>query len=88
PKEDGFVHILPFIGTPNTFVEGKEDEKIPNPYLAHPHPHHHHGKHMSFRQRLAKAPFVERLHVALMALGPWEGRSVAFVLGTSRPSPT
>ncbi|KAG6841690.1 hypothetical protein H0H93_004197 [Arthromyces matolae] len=28
-----------------------------------------------------KSSFVRRLHVALMALGPWEGRAVAFVLG-------
>jgi len=30
---------------------------------------HHHG------------PFLRRMHFALMALGPWEGRAVAFVLG-------
>ncbi|KAG6914678.1 hypothetical protein DXG01_015999 [Tephrocybe rancida] len=76
---DGIVRILPFVGTP-TFVasSAKADD---GPYLAHPRPHHHHGKHVGFRQRLASGPFVERLHVALMALGPWEGRAVAFVLG-------
>lgn len=30
---------------------------------------------------MQNAPFMERLHIALMALGPWEGRAVAFVLG-------
>ncbi|KAG6842956.1 hypothetical protein H0H87_008973, partial [Tephrocybe sp. NHM501043] len=73
------IRILPFVGTPNTFVEAMENTS--NVYVAHPHPHHHHGKHMGFRHRLANAPFVERLHVALIALGPWEGRAVAFVLG-------
>ncbi|KAH8806887.1 hypothetical protein DL96DRAFT_1473897 [Flagelloscypha sp. PMI_526] len=32
----------------------------------------HHGGHHSFAQRIQSA---------LMALGPWEGRAVAFVLG-------
>ncbi|KAG5643312.1 hypothetical protein DXG03_001196 [Asterophora parasitica] len=76
--EPGRVHILPFVGTPNTFVE---EGKVPSPYLAHPRPHHGHHGHSRFTQRLRNAPFVERLHVALMALGPWEGRAVAFVLG-------
>ncbi|KAG6808082.1 hypothetical protein H0H92_005441 [Tricholoma furcatifolium] len=47
----------------------------------HHHHHHHPGKHRFGLQRLANAPFVRRLHVALLALGPWEGRAVAFVLG-------
>ncbi|KAF5385852.1 hypothetical protein D9615_002683 [Tricholomella constricta] len=80
--EPGRVHILPFVGTPNIHVE--EDTPVPRPsaipdrYLAHPRP----GRgRVSFRHRLRNAPFLERLHVALMALGPWEGRAVAFVLG-------
>ncbi|KZT65332.1 hypothetical protein DAEQUDRAFT_731492 [Daedalea quercina L-15889] len=32
-----------------------------------------------FRHR--HGPFLRRMHFALMALGPWEGRAVAFVLG-------
>ena len=29
-----------------------------------------------------RGSFLRRIHRALMALGPWEGRAVAFVLGT------
>jgi len=43
--------------------------------------HHQHGKFGCFKKWLAKEGFVTRLHVALMTLGPWEGRAVAFVLG-------
>jgi len=37
-------------------------------------PHHHQFKHH-------KSSFMRRIHHALMALGPWEGRAVAFVIG-------
>ncbi|KZT04180.1 uncharacterized protein LAESUDRAFT_761286 [Laetiporus sulphureus 93-53] len=37
------------------------------------------GPRMRFRHR--RGPFLRRIHFALMALGPWEGRAVAFVLG-------
>jgi hypothetical protein len=77
---DGMYHILPFVGTPPTVV--KVDSSNPVSILPHPHPHHHHHHHDGgFRHRMAKSPFMERLHVALTALGPWEGRAVAFVLG-------
>jgi len=46
----------------------------------HPHKHHKHGKHHK-HHRCRKAPFFKRLALALMTLGPWEGRAVAFVLG-------
>jgi hypothetical protein len=39
---------------------------------------HHHGAHRYHKD----APFLRRVHRALMMLGPWEGRMVAFVLGT------
>jgi len=81
----GMVHILPFIGTPPTVIE----EGAPVPDSPHHHPHHHHGKHHGkhhcghrwyhFKDR----SFLRRIHFALMALGPWEGRAVAFVLGKS-----
>ncbi|TFK53768.1 hypothetical protein OE88DRAFT_1278603 [Heliocybe sulcata] len=32
-----------------------------------------------------KATFLRRIHRALMTLGPWEGRAVAFVLGKRSP---
>jgi hypothetical protein len=55
---------------------------------AHPHHKHHghdHHRHHRFHgfglKRLQNSPFMTRLTVALMALGKWEGRAVAFVLG-------
>ncbi|KAG7098101.1 hypothetical protein E1B28_000075 [Marasmius oreades] len=44
----------------------------------HPHPHHHSGH---VRVHGHRGPFMMRLHYALMSLGAWEGRAVAFVLG-------
>jgi hypothetical protein len=43
------------------------------------HRHHHHGPGRF--HRLEDQPFMNRLYFALRALGPWEGRAVAFVLG-------
>ncbi|KAJ6573548.1 hypothetical protein DFH09DRAFT_1312248 [Mycena vulgaris] len=48
--------------------------RLQNGRLRHNHhlrPHAHHGERS----------FLMRVHMALMALGPWEGRAVAFVLG-------
>jgi hypothetical protein len=42
--------------------------------------HHHHMKHMRGHFR-HNGSFLRRVHLALMSLGPWEGRAVAFVLG-------
>jgi len=71
----GIVHIrpLPFIGTP---IMPDDEER----HVAYPHPHHaHHVKHHHHHHN--NASFLWRVHHALMALGPWEGRAVAFVLG-------
>ncbi len=108
PKEhhgDPVFRILPFIGTPPTFVkvEGEDangastgvtkggdavrivgpdhDGNQPPHPPHHPHKHHKHGKHHK-HHKCRKAPFFRRLTIALMTLGPWEGRAVAFVLGT------
>jgi len=48
--------------------------------------HHHHDRpmhriHKHDRLYFHNGTFMDRLHIALMALGPWEGRAVAFVLG-------
>jgi len=71
--------ILPFIGTPN--VNG-------NPELVrvvHNSPEHAHGfgaHRFHYKHNNGERPsFLVRVHVALMSLGPWEGRAVAFVLG-------
>ncbi|KAL0069969.1 hypothetical protein AAF712_002866 [Marasmius tenuissimus] len=42
------------------------------------HAHHHHGPHFRAHR---DGSFMMRLHYALMSLGRWEGRAVAFVLG-------
>jgi len=41
----------------------------------------HHEVHNFHKDGPAKGPFLHRVHRALMSLGPWEGRIVAFVLG-------
>jgi len=49
-------------------------------YLPHPHPHNQF--HNRYRMGPChKASFLRRVHIALMTLGTWEGRAVAFVLG-------
>jgi hypothetical protein len=65
PVGDEGVHIMPFPPIPVENVNAKP---------VHRHSHHRH-------HRLQKASFIERLSHALMLLGPWEGRAVAFVLG-------
>jgi len=42
---------------------------------------HHHGAHNFRNDGPRNGPFLHRVHRALMSLGPWEGRIVAFVLG-------
>ncbi|KAH9973952.1 hypothetical protein BJV74DRAFT_863901 [Russula compacta] len=40
-----------------------------------------HGTHGVHKDCRSRAPFLHRVHRALISLGPWEGRAVAFVLG-------
>ncbi|KAI0355798.1 hypothetical protein OH77DRAFT_1520863 [Trametes cingulata] len=64
--------VMPFVGTPvrPALVEGEEGWAGRHAYLHRmQRMHRHHGS------------FLRRVHHALMALGPWEGRAVAFVLG-------
>ena len=42
---------------------------------------HHHGGYRYNKDGQHRGPFLRRVHRALMMLGPWEGRIVAFVLG-------
>jgi len=74
-RPDGMVHILPFVGTPPTFLPVHESGKV----IMLPHPHGHPQDRLT--HHMEREPFSRRLHFALMALGPWEGRAVAFVLG-------
>jgi len=51
---------------------------VPDPKYMHGHIHGHvHGPH----GRHGRKSFSHRLQFALLSLGPWEGRIVAFVLG-------
>jgi len=92
PK-DGRVNILPFPYLGNhipTFIPvtgGGNDGLIPggeNVGVGHPHHPHHHHKHGHHGHRKCKdknATLLTRVHTALMSLGRWEGRAVAFVFG-------
>lgn len=87
----GEVRILPvpFIGgapiTSNIPTNPSQEEhpgangiriSLPDGHRHHHHHHHHHDmKHKK------AGTFLMRVHRAIMALGPWEGRAVAFVLG-------
>jgi hypothetical protein len=71
----GMVHIMPFVGASPTMIFKPAEDRhaaVNNGHLYHPHPHKFHKWGRSFSMRI---------HNALMALGPWEGRAVAFVLG-------
>lgn len=74
--------ILPFIGTPNVVkiqpgVNGKPDVIR----VVHNSPEHAHGHRFRHMHNGERPSFLMRVHIALMSLGPWEGRAVAFVLG-------
>ncbi|PFH53681.1 hypothetical protein AMATHDRAFT_83634 [Amanita thiersii Skay4041] len=92
----GTYKILPFIGTEPTFIEVKGqkesgeleattrggDAAVIRPFISPDNATvHRNGTHRNCWKRIAEAPFLKRLSVALMSLGPWEGRAVAFVLG-------
>ena len=62
-------HILPFTGA--QFDGSGRPSMSPNMPL--------HLSHFHNFQHL-RGPFMRCLHFAIMALGPWEGRAVAFVL--------
>lgn len=70
-EQSGEVRILPimptvpFIATP--VPASGEDKMHRRPHFRH---HFHH-----------QDTFLKRVHHALMSLGPWEGRAVAFVIG-------
>ncbi|KAI0784648.1 hypothetical protein C8Q75DRAFT_883301 [Abortiporus biennis] len=76
--EEPDLHILPFVGTPNSppphveAMEPKPDDGRPH------HHHHHHGPHHHHHHQ---PPFFARIHHAIMSLGTWEGGLVAFILG-------
>jgi hypothetical protein len=74
PPPGNEVQTLPFMVL---------DGKVPPP-PGHPHRHgghqHHHKHHHHHHHHRGKS-FMMRVHRALMALGPWEGRAMAFVLG-------
>lgn len=91
PAHDGMVHIMPFIRPPPTFAEVENTngeghtrggDRVQIMPISPHHRHHYGGHHGHFRAYPEDQSFMKRLHYALMALGPWEGRALAFVLGT------
>ena len=54
---------------------GDDHEHHPHHHGRHGH-HGHHGLHGHHHKS-----FLKRIHRAIKALGPWEGRAVSFVLG-------
>ncbi|OAX36219.1 hypothetical protein K503DRAFT_850990 [Rhizopogon vinicolor AM-OR11-026] len=90
----GEVRILPmpFIGAPITPSTDPSEENHSGdikdgvrvisidgePRHRHHHHHHHHPHDMKHKKA---GTFFRRVHRAIMALGRWEGRAVAFVLG-------
>jgi len=95
PDGDGHhhdVHILPMPFIP-TAADEKLTETLPdgtvvpifyNEPIGKQHGKHHgdhHHRHGAHTHRKHKGGFLRRIHRAIMALGPWEGRAVAFVLG-------
>lgn len=90
------VRILPVMPVKTYGVDGKDTGANRIPILPmgwshlpphdgeHREEHHdeHHGKHHGkHHKKHHDRPFWKRVHHALMSLGPWEGRAVAFVLG-------
>ncbi|KAI0746187.1 hypothetical protein C8Q76DRAFT_51058 [Earliella scabrosa] len=68
----GELPVLPFVGTPVKPAFVTEGEVLEGGSSRPMWVHRHH--------RLSGS-FLRRVHHALMSLGPWEGRAVAFVLG-------
>ncbi|PIL28043.1 hypothetical protein GSI_09894 [Ganoderma sinense ZZ0214-1] len=78
-KTDHGLPILPFVGTPvrPAFPEGEGgwgDRQGRRPMWINRYGHGHGHQHL-------RGSFLHRVHHALITLGPWEGRAVAFVLG-------
>ncbi|KAF8624616.1 hypothetical protein AX15_005771 [Amanita polypyramis BW_CC] len=72
---------LRVVGADGQPLHGHHPHHDPHHPDHHHEPHHHH-KHKTHNFRICRnAPFLKRLSFALMTLGPWEGRVMAFVLG-------
>lgn len=84
---------IPFIGVGEASnavhpdaLGGQSKETLEDSRVGHFHHHRpHHFKQEDYRRihelRQRHGSFLRRMHRAIMALGPWEGRAVAFVLG-------
>ena len=91
----GELHILPmpYPLQSNVILHPQDESDKPRKYYGHERPNHpggdgdhehtphdgHHGHH-GHHHRHHKS-FLKRIHKAIKALGPWEGRAVSFVLG-------
>lgn len=73
-------HLVPVPGIEPTFmIKAGDAQGGHNPDAAMMQ----HGVHKIHKHDHLRGPFLHRVHHALMSLGPWEGRIVAFVLGAS-----
>ncbi|KIY48666.1 hypothetical protein FISHEDRAFT_73409 [Fistulina hepatica ATCC 64428] len=76
---------LPFIGTPQQLQDPDSEEgdpsDIPTDPPVGPPPSRHHRHHHLHHMHKRPGSFIQRVHLSLLTLGPWEGRAVAFVLG-------
>jgi len=77
PPGQGGVVIRPTWNKPVEVIDSTNEEGIP----MKPHQRHHHHHHFRPHAMHRRCSFLRRIHRALMTLGPWEGRAVAFVLG-------
>lgn len=89
-KEADPIRILPFVGTPGPVISASTAKDafasppfIPLTVVKAKERAQDKGWEAS---RISKDTFVTRLDYALTALGTWEGRAVAFVLGESTQS--
>ncbi|KAF7980369.1 hypothetical protein HWV62_38827 [Athelia sp. TMB] len=71
--QQGRKAMIHHIGDDEKSAHHEHDGKMQKHHKHHAHHAHHGHRH--------HASFAQRLNRALMTLGPWEGRAVAFVVG-------
>jgi len=77
-----FPTLPTFVDTPiNAAVVGHKTMEPGMVHIMAPERPHRHGHGHRFHHHGKQPSFLMRVHFALMSLGPWEGRAVAFVLG-------